>query len=184
MRVFSPVVAPSAAPVVLLDAEVAGSGAIRPQVVGNQQVWNEAVLLQQLAHELQRGPLVAPGLDQHIEDLAFSVDGAPQIDQAAIDLQVDLIKMPGAVRPGPAFAQVRRDQRSEMVHPAPDGLIGKPNAAFRQQVFDVAQAQGEAEVEPDRLMDDLGREAVAAVATLLHPFGYQSKAHAATLGAP
>src|SRR5512139_2210080 len=95
MRVFSPVVAPSAAPVVLLDAEVAGSGAIRPQVVGNQQVWNEAVLLQQLAHELQRGMLVAFGLDQHIEDLAFGVDGAPKVDQTAVDLQVDLIQMAG-----------------------------------------------------------------------------------------
>ena len=80
-----------------LDAEVAGSGATRPQVVGDQQVRNEGVFLQQLAHELQRGPLVAPGLDQHIEDLAFGVDGASQIDQAAIDLQVDLIEMPRAV---------------------------------------------------------------------------------------
>ena len=67
---------------VLLDPEFAGSGAIRPQVVGNQQVWNEAVFLHQLAHELQRGMLVAFGLDQHIEDLTFGVDGAPQIDQA------------------------------------------------------------------------------------------------------
>src|SRR5512139_1253100 len=184
MRVFSPVVAPSAAPVVLLDAEVAGSGAIRPQVVGNQQVWNEAVLLQQLAHDLQRSMFVAPGLDQHIEDLAFGVDGAPQIDKAAIDLQVDLIKMPGAMRPGPAFAQVRGDQRPEMVHPTPDGLVGKPNAAFRQQVFDVAQAQGEPKVEPDRLMDDLRREAIPHVADLVHPGGYHSAKGTATLRSP
>lgn len=64
----------------LLDPEIAGSGAIRPQVVGDQQVWNEAILLQQLAHEFQRGMLVAFGLDQHIEDLAFGVDGAPKVD--------------------------------------------------------------------------------------------------------
>ena len=169
---------------VLLDAEVAGSSAIRPQIVGDQQVWNEAVLLQQLAHELQRGLLVALSLDQHIEDLAFGVDGAPQIDQAAVDLQVDLIEMPGCVRPGPAFAQVRRDQRPEMAHPAPDGLVGKPNAAFRQQVFDVAQAQGEPEVEPDRLMDDLRREAIPRVADLVHPGGYHSAKGTATLGSP
>ena len=73
------------------------------------------------------------------------------------------------VRPGPALAQVGGDQRPEMVHPAPDGLVGKPNAAFRQQVFDVAQAQGEPEVEPDRLMDDLRREPVAVVAIFFIP---------------
>ena len=68
--------------------------------------------------------------------------------------------MPGCVRLGPAFAQVGGDQWTEMVHPAPDGLLGKPNA-FRQQVFDVAQAQAEPEVEPDRPMDDRRREPVA-----------------------
>jgi len=164
-----------------LDAEVAGSGATRPQVVGDQQDRNEGVFLQQLAHELQRGPLVAPGLDQHIEDLAFGVDGAPQIDQAAIDLQVDLIEMPRAVRPGPAFAQVRRDQRPKVVHPTPNGLVGKPNTAFRQQVFDVAQAQGESEIEPDRLMDDLRWEAKPGVADLVHSGGYHSARGIATL---
>ena len=93
----------------LLDAEVAGSGA-GPQIVGDQQVWNETVLLQQLAHELQRGMLIAFGLDQHIKDLTLSIDGAPQIDLTAIDLEKDLIQMPGCVRPGPVFAQVRRNQ--------------------------------------------------------------------------
>ena len=31
---------------------------------------------------------------------------------------------------------------------------------------DIAVAQGEAEIEPDRVLDDLGREAMAAVAEL------------------
>ena len=37
--------------------------------------------------------LVSLGLDQHIEDFALGVDGAPQIDHAASDLQ---IKVSGA----------------------------------------------------------------------------------------
>jgi hypothetical protein len=85
MRAFRPVVAPSAAPVLLLDPEFASSGAIRPQVVGDQSIGNEAVFSQQLAHDLQRSMLVTFGLDQRIEDLAFAVDGAPQVDQAAVD---------------------------------------------------------------------------------------------------
>jgi hypothetical protein len=38
------------------------------------------------------------------------------------------------------FAQVRGDHRPEMDDPAPDGLVRDRNAAFCQQVFDVAQA--------------------------------------------
>jgi adenylate cyclase len=36
--------------------------------------------------------------------------------------------------------------------------------AFRQQIFDVAQAEGEPEVEPYRLVNDLRRETISAVA--------------------
>ena len=54
---------------------------------------------------------------------------------------------------GSAFAQVRCDHRPEMVHPAPDGLIGD-HPAFRQQILDVAEAQREPNIEPDRVLDD------------------------------
>jgi hypothetical protein len=35
---------------------------------------------------------------------------------------------------------------------------------FDQEFLDIAVAQGEAEIKPDRVLDDLGREAMAAVA--------------------
>ena len=52
-------------------------------------------------------------------------------DDAAIDFQIDFVEMPSR-RLGSAFAQVRCDRRSEMVHPARDCLIGDHDAAFRQ----------------------------------------------------
>ena len=79
---------------VLLDPGFAGTSAIGPQVVSDQQVWNEAVFLQQLPHEFQRRMFAAFSLDQHIEDFAFGIDGAPLMDRTAIDLQIDLIQMP------------------------------------------------------------------------------------------
>jgi hypothetical protein len=69
---------------VFLDPEVTGSSAIRPQVVSDQSIGNETVFLQQLAHELQRGMLVPFRLDQHIEDFALGIDGAPQVGHAAL----------------------------------------------------------------------------------------------------
>src|SRR5271163_175851 len=59
-----------------------------------------------------------------------------------------------------------------MIHPTPNGLVGHRHSAFRQQVLDVTQAEGEPEVEPYRLVNDLWREPVSSVADLLHPAGY------------
>jgi hypothetical protein len=47
--------------------------------------------LQKLAHQFQRGTLVPPALDQHIEHFALGVDGTPKIDHAAIDFQIDFV---------------------------------------------------------------------------------------------
>jgi hypothetical protein len=43
-----------------------------------------------------------------------------------------------------------------------------PSWSFGQQFLDIAVAQGEAEIEPDRVLDDLGREAMAAVGERSH----------------
>jgi hypothetical protein len=43
--------------------------------------------------------LVSMGLDQHIKDLAFGVDGRPDIDHAAVDFQIDLIEISSRMRP-------------------------------------------------------------------------------------
>src|ERR1019366_1504206 len=55
-----------------------------------------------------------------------------------------------------------------MVHPAAHGLIGDQDPTLSQQILDVAEAQGEPDIKPDRLLDDFGREAVAAIADLGH----------------
>src|SRR5271167_3804897 len=56
-----------------------------------------------------------------------------------------------------------------MVHPTPNGLVGHRHSALRQQILDVTQAEGEPEVEPYCLVNDLGRETIPGVADLVHP---------------
>ena len=87
---------------------------------------------------------------------------------------------------GSAFAQVRCDHRPEMVHPAPDGIDRRPDPAFRQQIFDVAEAQREPEIEPDHVLDDFGRKAIAAIADFDHRgwYGYRSVTASAPLDLP
>src|ERR1700722_13074116 len=151
------------------------------QVVGDQPLGNEGILLQELAHQFQRGVLVSLGLDQHIENLALSIDGPPQVDHSAVDFQIDFVEMPGRVRLLATLSQVGGDHRSEMVHPTPNRLVGHRHSAFRQQILDVTQAEGEPEVEPYRSVNDFGREAVSHVAYFLHPLGYSTTGRTASL---
>src|SRR5580704_6548856 len=112
MRILGSIVAPSTTLMSSCDSKITGSGSIRPQIVRDQLVWDKSILLQQLAHEFQRGTLVPPALDKHI---ALGIHGAPKIDHAADDFQIDLIQMPGRVGLGSTFAQIRRDHGPKMV---------------------------------------------------------------------
>ena len=64
----------------------------------------KAHFIQKLAYQFQRRRLVLPDLDQNVERFALGVDGAPQIDHAAIDLQIDFVEMPGRMGLWSAFA--------------------------------------------------------------------------------
>jgi hypothetical protein len=109
-------------------------------------------------------------LDRHVEDLTFGIDGAPQIDHATIDFQIDLVQMPSCMGLRAAFAQVCRDYWSEMVYPSPNGLVGDHNPMLGQQILDVAKAQGEPDIKPDRLLDDFGSKPAGDV-TVPEPGG-------------
>ena len=71
MRILRSVVAPSTAFMAFCDSKITACGSIRSQIICDKLVRDKAIFLQQLAHEFQRFPLVPPGLDQHIENLAL-----------------------------------------------------------------------------------------------------------------
>src|SRR5207302_7130409 len=84
MRILRSIVAPSATLVAFCDSKMTGCGGIRSQLICDELVWDKAIFLQQLAHQFKRRPFVPPSLDQHIEDLALGVDGAPHIDHQVV----------------------------------------------------------------------------------------------------
>ena len=69
---------------------------VRAKLVGDQEFGCKSLLLEQLAHQPQRRPSVAPTMDQHIEDLALVIDGTPQIHPLAGDANDHLIQVPPA----------------------------------------------------------------------------------------
>ena len=54
------------------------------------------------------------------------------------------------------------EHRPELQHPSPDCLIGDIQPALGQQILDIAEAEGEAKVQPHRVPDDVRRELVAS----------------------
>ena len=58
-------------------------------------------------------------------------------------------------RPTPEPSRVGR---TEGLAPVPDGLVRHRDAALGEEVFDVAEAEGESVVEPDGLADNRWRE--------------------------
>jgi hypothetical protein len=67
-------------------------------------------------------------------------------------------------RPRATPTQASRDRGTELQYPAPHRFVGGVEPFLGQQLLDITVAQGEAEIEPDRVLDDLGREAMAAIA--------------------
>ena len=50
------------------------------------------------------------------------------------------------------------EQRPELQHPASDRFIGDVQPALGQQIFDIAEAEGKAKIQPHRVPDDVRRE--------------------------
>src|SRR5271157_656112 len=90
MRILGPIVLPSPAVVQVVDAEIEGCCAVGPQIIRDQPLRSDGVFPQKFAHQFQRGVLVALGLDQHIQNLALSVDSPPEIDHTAVDFQIEV----------------------------------------------------------------------------------------------
>ena len=55
-----------------------------------------------------------------------------------------------------------------MRHPSADRLIGDDDPALSEQVLDIPEAEREAQIQPDGVLDDRRREPIAAVAERLH----------------
>src|ERR1700745_2651198 len=93
-------------------------------------------------------------LDQNVEDDAGLVHGSPQTMLHPGNFARDLMKMPFVANPGKAATDLIGEPLAEFACPLPHGFVAD----------DDAQPEREAEVEPDGMADDLGREAIPGVA--------------------
>ncbi len=150
------------------QAKFPKGGPIRRKFVGDDRRRYISLLLEQLSHQLERGSLVAFGLDQAVQDLAFSLDRSSKIHLPAADLYKHLVQMPTIIRSWPEASEPLCIAVSELENPTTHSLVADFEAALGQQILDVSEAQRETAIEPYGVLDDLGRESVATIGDLFH----------------
>ena len=153
MGILRPVVLPAPELMPLRQVEIAQRSAIRWQFVGDEGIRDEALFLQQFAHQLAGCLLVSPGLNQDIQHLTFAIDSAPQIHPFAVDGDKHLVEMPSPIRSGSKSSELVCISQTELHRPAPDALVGDIYAAFSEEVFDIPEAQRKPEIEPNCMLD-------------------------------
>jgi hypothetical protein len=164
VRVLRPVVETLVLPVLNAGRDLLLRGLIASQLICDQDPWWAALPLQQLSEQAFGGPFVPPALHQDVEHDAVLVHRAPQPVLLAGDLGDDLIQMPLVACARQPTADPIGDVLAELQRPLSYGLVADDDAACGQHLLDHAQAEREAEIQPNRVADDLGRKPVAGVA--------------------
>ena len=150
------------------QAEFPQGRSIGPKLVGDDRCWREALALEQLSHQLECGSLVTFGLDQEVRNLAFSVDGSPEVHLLSADLYKHLVQVPTIIDSWPEASEPPGIAVSELENPTTHCLVRYAEAAPGQQILDVSEAQREAAIEPHGVLNDPGRKAMAAIRNWFH----------------
>ena len=124
----------------------------------------QTVTLDQALQELFRRPLVALGLQDFIQHGPVLVRSPPKPVHPFGNLQADLVQMPDITRTRLPAAQTSSDLRTKLDHPPPEGFVCNVGPLIERHFLDFAQAEIEADAEPDRLADNLSWETVALIA--------------------
>jgi hypothetical protein len=131
---------------------------IAPQLVGYHRPRDIPPALAQLPAADLGGRLVTPTLHENIQRRAILIHGSPEgvaiaRNRAKPRLQMPLL--PRARLPVPSLGGL---DRSTLATPTAHGLVGQHDSTFGHQRFDVALARAEANIEPDTMANNLGRD--------------------------
>lgn len=121
------------------------------------------LLFEQLAQQAPGGLGIPPPLNQDVEHNPMLVNGAPQPVRRPGDLDGDFIEVPFIANPRQALPDLVREPLAKLRRPLPHRLVTDDDAAGGQHLLNHAQAEREAEVQPQGVADDLGGKAVAGI---------------------
>ena len=132
MGVFRAIVLPQSLLMRAGQAQMPESRSVRAELVRREQFRREALFPEQFAHQPECRQLVAPALNQHVENLALVIDGAPQIHPFAGNPDHHLVEVPSIARAWAASPQLSGNLRAEFQNPAPHRFVGDIEPSLSQ----------------------------------------------------
>ncbi len=143
MRVLGPIVLPQTLLMPRRQSKFPECRSVGSELVRDDNPWCKSLVLKKLAHQLQRGSTVTPGLDQEVQNLTFAINSTPKIYPLAADRDEHLVQVPLVVRFWPAPSKPLSIEVSEFQNPPPDRFVGNVDSAFRQKFLDIPKAKRE-----------------------------------------
>ena len=116
-------------------------GRVAAELVRDQPARLAALSFQQLAEEPFGRPPIAPRLYEDVEDVAVLDDGTPQILLPPLDLDEQLVQMPGVALAATAVPQLPCVAEPERSTPLPNRLIRHGDTPFGEEIFDIPETQ-------------------------------------------
>src|SRR3954452_23545236 len=149
----------------MLDAgqDLAFRSPIAAQLIGDDYPRHVLQTAQQLAEEALGRAGIASALHKDVEHAPFLIDRAPEVMQLAPDADEDLIHVPFIAGTGTAPLELVGEQPAETQAPLADALIANHDATGGQDQLVITQAEAEAVIQPDSVLDYLSRKPKATV---------------------
>ena len=151
--------------------DVVMSDTVAAQLVGHETTRFLSLAPQESPKEPPRRTPVSTRLDENVDQVAVLIHRAPEILALTIDRHEDFVQEPRIAESTLPALQAPRVVRAELPAPLPNRFVRDDDASFRQQIFDIPEAQAVPVVEPHGVADDVGRKAMPEVAgsTRRHP---------------
>jgi hypothetical protein len=111
---------------------------------------------------LGRG-LIATPLRHDIQPVPVLSHRPPEGMRLALDREDDLVQVPFITRSGTPAMPLMGGELAEFAAPRTNGSVREGHPAGEQEFFHTAIAEATPEIEPDRVADDLDREAVVLI---------------------
>jgi len=143
------------------------SCSIAPEFVGVNDVWH-VIIDQKSFEESLRCLGILPSLQKKIQHCAGSVNGPPQPELLAPDLDAHLIQKPSGTPTGLPMPQFFGEERGELDVPLAKRLMTDLDPALLEHFLNITLAEREAVIEPKSVLDDAQRKPVAVRLTISH----------------
>ena len=99
--------------------------------------------------------------------------GAPQVSSLTSNCyDVNLVHIPCVAKRSSTFLDRSSIGWAEFVAPTPNSFVGNNNPTSRQKILNIAKAETESIIKPDRMADDFGRKTISVVQSIsiIHTF--------------